>query len=660
MLPLLFLSLLILLLGALNTLIWNRSRVHWMGPLTATAGSLLAAWLGFQSLVNGQSLDFSTSWSVPLGSFHIGVDALSGIFMILIGVGGALAAIYGWGYLEGVSDKRKSVRSWCWFNLLIASMLVVVLARDGFLFLIAWEVMSLSSFFLVMFDHEKEEVVRAGWIYLVAMHLGTAFLLVMFLLLGQDGDLDFSGFAANGTLASLIFIAALIGFGTKAGFVPLHIWGGGGGGGGLPEAHPAAPSHVSALMSGVMIKTGIYGILRVLTFLEEPLMWWGWTLLIIGVVSGVLGVLFALAQHDLKRLLAYHSVENIGIITIGLGVGLLGIVENHPVMATLGFCGALLHVINHGLFKSLLFFGAGAVLHATGTREIDRLGGLIKKMPITAVSFLVGAVAICGLPPLNGFVSEFFIYAGALTSVSMGVKVWGGLIAIAALAFIGGLASACFTKAFGIVFLGEPRSKVSDQAHEASLFMLGSMSIIVLLCFAIGLSAPYMGHLVLPVVSQLLPSSITPQIPIQVPEISGWISLIALILIVFTILTGMLRWILLRHRSVGETGTWDCGYATPSARMQYTASSFAQPILKMLQPILRTPSDLKSPEGLFPTEAHFHTHTDEVFMRGFYRPVVWAFAKLSIYFRNVQHGRTHLYVLYIVLTLLFLLIWNLR
>ncbi len=358
--------------------------------------------------------------------------------------------------------------------------------------------MSLASFFLVMFDHEKDEVMRAGWTYLAATHLGTAFLLVMFLVLGAGGSLDFSALTASGLPAALVFAAALIGFGTKAGFVPLHVW--------LPEAHPAAPSHVSALMSGVMIKTGIYGLLRVMTFLGAPAAWWGWSLVVIGAVSGVAGVLFALAQHDLKRLLAYHSVENIGIIALGLGIGILGTVSANPVVAAMGFCGALLHVVNHGIFKSLLFLGAGSVLHATGTRAIDRLGGLIKSMPVTGAAFLVGAAAICALPPLNGFVSEFLVYSAAFNSVAAGTQVWGGMVVIGGLALIGGLAAACFTKAFGVVFLGEPRSRDAVGVHEAPLSMCWPMATLAALCLAIGLTAPWMVELVMPAVAQLTPS----------------------------------------------------------------------------------------------------------------------------------------------------------
>ena len=349
-------------------------------------------------------------WPLPLGGLCVGMDALSALFILLIGGVGAAAAIFGHGYLASHGPTRKVASSWCWFDLLMAAMLLVVVARDGFLFLVAWELMSLTSFFLVVHESEKESVVRAGWIYLLATHIGTAFLLVMFLLLSRNGTLDFTALGASGSMASTVFVCALIGFGTKAGLVPLHIW--------LPEAHPAAPSHVSALMSGVMIKTGIYGLLRVLSFIGPPELWWGWTLVCLGAVSGVLGVLFALAQHDLKRLLAYSSIENIGIITIGIGIGVLGIAGGHSLPAVLGLCGGMLHVLNHGIFKSLLFFGAGSVLRATGTREIDRLGGLMKRMPVTAVTFILGSVAICGLPPLNGFISEFLIYAAAFAGIS--------------------------------------------------------------------------------------------------------------------------------------------------------------------------------------------------------------------------------------------------
>ena len=401
------------------------------------------------------------AWSMPGGSLSFGLDGLSAFFCLPILLVSPLAALYGCSYL---AHEKKPLGSVSFFyNVLMASMLLLMAARNGLLFLVIWEIMAISSFFLVVFDDEHAHVRQAGWTYLVATHIGTGALLVLFALLGkQANSLDFdlmAKAALSPTMASILFVLAVVGFGTKAGFIPLHVW--------LPEAHPAAPSHVSALMSGVMIKTGIYGLLRILTLLGRPSAAWGWTLVIIGLVSGILGVAFALAQHDLKRLLAYHSVENIGIIALGIGAGLLGLAWNQPALAVLGFGGGILHVLNHAVFKSLLFLGAGAVVHSTGTRDIDHLGGLIKSMRWTAVTFLIASAAISGLPPFNGFVSEFLIYvagfsgvrAGAPGTVILAIAIGGGL------ALIGGLAAACFAKAFGVVFLGEPRS--SHAAHAA-------------------------------------------------------------------------------------------------------------------------------------------------------------------------------------------------
>jgi hydrogenase-4 component B len=354
------------------------------------AGSALGLIPAVGVLVRGESLALRVPWSMPMGSFSLGLDQISAFFILPVLTLSALAGVYGASYLKAWSGKKNLGACWFFFNALIASMVLVFVARNGVLFLIAWEVMALASYFLVVFEDEKESVRQAGRTYLVATHLGTAALLILFLLLGQSsGSLDFDALGrapGAGALAGVSFLLAVIGFGTKAGFMPFHVW--------LPEAHPASPSHVSAVMSGVMIKTGIYGLVRTITLLGPPPPWWGWTLLAIGASSGVLGVLFALAQHDLKRLLAYHSVENIGIITLGLGLGFLGLSHGNAMMAALGFAGGLLHVLNHALFKGLLFLGAGSVLHATETRELDCLGGLLKRMPSTGLSFLVGAVAI--------------------------------------------------------------------------------------------------------------------------------------------------------------------------------------------------------------------------------------------------------------------------
>jgi hydrogenase-4 component B len=640
----------VLATGALSCVTAGRTRPAVIGPLAAIGGSALAAAAGLQGLLGGDTVEIALRWHLVFGRVRLGLDPLSAFFVFLIGLVGALAAIYGRGYLAG-RDARKSAASWCWYNLLTAAMLLVVVARNGFVFLTAWEVMSLTSFFLVMHDHEKEGVMRAGWIYMIATHMGTAFLLVMFLLLGRGTNLDFASFSATGGMGSLIFASALIGFGTKAGLVPLHVW--------LPEAHPAAPSHVSALMSGVMIKTGIYGLLRVITFIGPPAAWWGWALVIAGILSGLLGVLSALAQHDLKRLLAYHSVENIGIIAMGLGMGLLGIHSGHPVVAALGFCGALLHTLNHGLFKGLLFMGAGSVLHATGTGELDRLGGLIKPMPVTGGTFLIGAAAISGLPPLNGFVSEFLVYAAGFTAVmSAGGPDWSGLGVVAGLALIGGLAAACFLKAFGVVFLGEPRGPTDARVHEAPGAMQAAMVASAGLCIAVGLGAPWVIRIVLPVTAQLMPAA-HPALSAGVIGLLKWITPSALVLIGSATLLWVLRTGLLRRRTIQRDETWGCGYLRPSARMQYTASSFAQPTIGMFARVLRPRQELQAPRGLFPSHAHLYTHTSELFVHWAYEPAIRALLSLAALFRRLQRGQTHLYILYIVITILLLLIWNL-
>jgi formate hydrogenlyase subunit 3/multisubunit Na+/H+ antiporter MnhD subunit len=534
-------------------------------------------------------------------------------------------------------------------------MVLLVSARNGVLFLLAWEAMSLASFFLVTMESDRPDVRQAGWTYLVATHIGTAFLLVMFFLLGgPNNSMDFDQFAAGGQ-GSVIFLLAVIGFGTKAGFIPLHTW--------LPEAHPAAPSHVSAVMSGIMIKMGIYGLVRTLIFLGAPAEWWGWVLVGIGVVSGVLGVLLALAQHDLKRLLAYHSVENIGIIALGMGLGVVGLARGNTALAVLGFAGGLLHVVNHAMFKGLLFLGAGAVVHATGTRQIDQLGGLIKKMPWTAATFLVGSAAISALPPLNGFVSEFLIYLGSFGAVAASSTgaIIPALVAIGGLALIGGLAAACFAKAFGVVFLGEPRSSQAADAHEAPAAMRIAMVALAACCVALGLLCPLVVPLLAPAVSSAtgLPMETASRHLVDVGGPLTWVVTGGAILLALLGGLALLRKWLLAGREVGQAGTWDCGYVAPTARMQYTASSFAQPLTDIFGLFLRTHRKGRRPEGLFPRDAEIETHTPDVFHEGLFRPAFLGAERLMERMKWLQHGRLQLYVLYIVLTLLVLLVWKL-
>ncbi len=656
-------SLAVLLLGAAASLLLGVARRRGVSAVAAVFVAI-AAGCGLiptiQVLVSGVPLQFRYPWPVPYGEFFIALDPLSAWFLLPTLLLSAICAIYGVGYLRAAESRRSHGPIWFFYNLLVLGMTLVLLARNAVLFISAWELMAVSSFFLVTFEHERESVRNAGWIYLVATHLGTGFLLAFFILTAREtGSMDFTVWAAKGIhnpeLAGTLFLLATVGFGTKAGFMPFHVW--------LPEAHPAAPSHVSALMSGVMIKTGIYGLMRALTFLGAPPLWWGWVLIGIGLTSGVFGVLFALAQHDLKRLLAYHSVENIGIIALGLGVGLLGMSGNSPILIVLGFGGALLHVLNHALFKGLLFLGAGAVLHGTGTHEIERLGGLVKRMPWTAATFLIGAVAISGLPPLNGFVCEFLIFLGAFKgAISNGGEIAVPLLSlIAGLALIGGLAAACFTKAFGIVFLGTPRSEHASGAHEADWTMRLPMLALAAGCVLIGLLAPVvvgclqpvLGSVIAPseVVSENLAQAIDPLTFIMIGVVTFLLLLLALILLRRSLLSG---------RQLEESVTWDCGYLRPSARIQYTASSFVQPFTTLFRWVLGTRSKLQRPEGFFPPKASLSTETPDLTHEELYRPgflkLNWGISKL----RWMQLGHVQLYVLYIAVTLIVLLAWKFR
>jgi formate hydrogenlyase subunit 3/multisubunit Na+/H+ antiporter MnhD subunit len=606
-------------------------------------------------LLGGQSQSIRTAWDVPYGSLFLELDPLSGFFLIPVFVLCALAAIYGADYLDAYRGRKSLAPPWFFFNLLVASMVVVILARNGVLFLMAWEMMALSSFFLVTFEDEKESTRQAGWTYLVASHIGTAFLLVMFILLGKaNGSLDFDRFSASSG-SGLLFVLALVGFGTKAGFIPLHVW--------LPEAHPAAPSHVSAVMSAVMIKTGIYGLLRVMTLLGAPQGWWGWVLCGIGLSSGVIGVLLALAQHDLKRLLAYHSVENIGIIALGLGVGTLGLRAGLPAVAVMGFAGALLHVLNHALFKGLLFLAAGNVLHSTHTREIDELGGLLRRMPRTGAIFLIGAAAISGLPPLNGFVSEFLIYLASFNgAVTLdGVNSVPMLATIAGLALIGGLAAACFTKAFGIVFLGQARSEHAENAYEVSLAMVLPGFILAAACILIGLLGANVVGSMAPLISEVtgLPATIVRTSLATAAHSVAWVSVTGGALIGIAALLATGRALALSRRSVSTNLTWDCGYAAPSPRMQYTASSFAQPLTETFDLLLQTRRVVTAPHGLFPKEASFATETPDPYQEHVYRPLFREISRDLLRLRPLQQGQVQLYILYIAVTLLALLLWQL-
>ena len=422
----------------------------------------------------GNTPEINITYQLPfiLKEIVLTIDRLSAFFIIVVNITVFVGFLYAKGYLKPYYQSKNSLRfsihyfSYLW---LYFSMIMVVMIREGLSFLIVWEIMALSSFLLVIFDAEETTIMKTGISYLIQMHVGMFFLMIAFLIVDREtGEMSFDAlrlyFSNHSNL--FLFILFFIGFGIKAGFIPLHTW--------LPQAHPAAPSHVSGVMSGVMIKMGIYGILRVLLSVQYDLLQIGILILVVSLISGILGVMMAIVQHDLKRLLAYHSIENIGIIGIGIGLGVIGLATGNNALSLLGFSGGLLHVLNHSLFKSLLFFNAGSVYQATHTRNIEQLGGLMKRMPYTSILFLIGSLAICGLPPFNGFISEYLIYLGMFKSLSaaslyQSITILGTIVG---LSLIGGLAIFCFTKAFGIVFLGEPRSEKAFSAMEVSKDMI--------------------------------------------------------------------------------------------------------------------------------------------------------------------------------------------
>jgi hydrogenase-4 component B len=628
------------------------------GQSSAIAGSVLGLVAATRILVDGRPETLTATWLMPGGGLHFQIDALSAFFLLPAFGLSLVAAIYGRSYLAGRSDRHGIAGCWFHSNVLTASMAAVIAAHDGLLFLLCWEIMALSPFFLVMFDERKAAVRHAAWTYLAATHLGTAFLLVLFVLLGgaaasSDFDAYRSVLQNNPGLASLVFVLAVIGFGSKAGIVPAHVW--------LPEAHPAAPSHISALMSGAMIKVGIYGLVRMLTLLGPPQPWWGWLLIAIGASSGVLGVLFAVAQHDLKRLLAYSSVENVGIILLGIGIGVLGLATGMLPLAVIGFAAGLSHVVNHSVFKGLLFLGAGAVQHGAHSLDFERLGGLLKRMPWTGAAFLIGATAIIGLPPLNGFIGEFLLfYSGFLAIVQPAPTIaLAGLVAIVAMGLISGLAAACFAKAFGVAFLGLPRSAEAGAAHDAAPPMRLAIALLAVLCVVVGLTAPLIigvfGNVVAAATG--IPASDTrAQLAIVTGPLAATVTVFA-VAITLALLIWLFRARLLAARRLGSGPVWGCGYLFPSTHMQYTASSFAQPVTAQFHLFIRNRETLVPPAGYFPPSASYSSDSGDPWLRLLFGPTFRWFDRIVGRLNLLQHGHIHVYVLYVAATLVALLLW---
>jgi hydrogenase-4 component B len=606
----------------------------------------------------------AATWSIPGGNFLIELDGLAALFLlpalVVLGVGG----IYGLGYFPRAQHGAAAGWLRIFYGMVGAALALLPVCRNGLLFLMAWEVMSIGCFLLILTEQAEEATRRAAYVYLAATHTGTLALFAMFILLGgTGGSFDFPPAASldpSTWQAGAIFVLALVGFGIKAGLMPFHFW--------LPGAHAAAPSHVSALMSGVVIKMGVYGLVRITSMYAGPPAWWGGVILIIGVVSAIMGVAFALAQHDLKRLLAYHSVENIGIILIGLGSALLGQTFHNPTLVVLGLAGALLHVVNHGLFKSLLFLGAGAVIRATGTRQIDRYGGLLRSMPATAFFFLGGSVAICGLPPLNGFVSEWFIYLGLLHSQAAGVgyPLFLAVLALPALAMTGALAVACFVKIFGVTFLGSARSQLPAPVREASASMLLPMALLFVCCLAIGL-APWT---IVPLLQRAVAAWLGPAPGIGALAGSPQNMLISTLAPVewitlgtFLMLASAAAFSLWLHSfpvadREKRPATWGCGFRAGTARMQYTALSFAEMLVSLFH--WGVWSDISGGRsiGFFPGVARLAAHTPDLILDRLIHPLCQALSRISLAIRAFLHqGWIGIYLLYSAVTLFLLLLW---
>lgn len=638
----------------------------WSGVL-AIIGSAWGILFSLTSMILGKNMSFAIEpSSFPLLSISFHIDTLSAFFIFVISLIALFCSFYSLGYVKHYFGKYNIGALGFFYNLFIAGMFLVVTASNGLFFLIAWEIMSLASYFLVIYDKNDEENVKAGFLYLVMTHVGTAFIILALILCYKyTGSFDFDAIKAGALMIplmakNLIFVFALIGFGTKAGIIPFHIW--------LPAAHPAAPSHVSALMSGVMIKTGIYMLIRLFLDLLSPLpTWWGPVILVIASISSLLGVLYALTEHDIKRLLAYHSIENIGIILFGVGSAVTFLSLGLPSLALLGLVAALFHTLNHATFKSLLFLGAGSVINETHTRNMEEYGGLIKYMPQTAFFFLIGAMAISALPPFNGFFSEWLTFQALFQGIAtLGVFTkWTFIIAAGSLAFTGGLALACFVKAFGAIFLARPRSEEVSHAKESAFLLRFGMGGLALLSLVFGVFSGYLTSLLERIGSNFgffqeagSLSAISTGQGLAVGDGFSSVSAPVLFLIMSIALLAIayvIRSLIYKKQTVVVGETWDCGVDL-KPRMEITATGFARSIILIFRGILK-PSIQKAAEyddsrsRFLPTVRTVTLGTRDVYQAYFYQPISRFVTAISVKAKSIQGGNTNAYILYIFIAL---------
>lgn len=644
-----------------------------VGHGAAAFGSLVGLAMSAAVLMNGRGVSFQFESAFPLFDLSFRFDGMGAFFLGLASLIALLASIYGYGYQKHFIGSGRLGSYGFFYNLFVGSLLLVPVANQALFFLLVWEVMSLASYFLVVFEREKPENVRAGFLYFLMTHFGTAFIMLACLLAYQaTGSFSFDAWReAFGTLSSgtelLILGFALIGFATKAGLIPLHIW--------LPEAHPAAPSHVSALMSGIMVKTALFMLFRFFfDFFQGARIEWGVAFLIIGSVSAILGILYANAERDLKRLLAYSTVENVGIVTIAFGAGLTLFALGQERVALFALAAALYHLVNHAIFKSLLFFGAGAVVSATGTRNMEAYGGLLRVMPYTASFFLAGSLAIAALPPFNGFVSEWLtfqvLFAGVI-GAPLAVKT-AFLFALGALVFTSGLAIACFVKVFGTAFLARPRTAEARAAHEVSWFLLSPMALLSVIALGLGLFSSHVLAALTGVVASIgLTNPTTLRFPFLEIVASRHafadvlpLATIALLLVAFLAAVFVGIRLATRGRTVTIAPTWDCGFPL-SERSEITATSFSRSLVTIFQGVLR-PTKQSTIEyhdertRYFVKAASIETGLRDVYRERLYRPVDTALSFLANRIRRVQTGNVNMYILYFAVALVGTLLWAAR
>jgi hydrogenase-4 component B len=663
------------LTGAVASLAsWRRPALaRYICCSTALAAAALGGLAAVLSILQGTPVRWMIPSGIPLFSYSFSYDALAAFFNLVLAILASAVSIYSFGYLKEFEGSRNIGFFGFLFHILLLSLTIVFTAANAFLFLIGWEVMALAAYGLVTFYHEDQETRRAGLLYVIMAHIDAGCLLLGFALLIQaSGSAEFASF--HGAAAQLssgrqtaAFVLFFLGFGIKAGVIPFHIW--------LPAAHPVAPSNISALLSSIVIKAGIYGMARIfLDSLGGVPSWAGLLVLIVGVVSAVLGVLYALMEHDLKRLLAYHSIENIGIILMGLGAALIFRVAGHPLLAGVALIAAMFHTLNHAIFKCLLFLGAGSVLHSTGTRNMEKMGGLIRPMPVTAFCFLIGAVAISGLPPLNGFVSEWLTYQSLLA----GFGATGGLTRIlfplagSMLALTGALAAACFVKAFAITFLALPRGAESRNAHEAPRTMLIGMGCLAFACLALGLGATWF----LPVFGGMTEQLLGQRVGGNLIAGNGWVlsggvphggtvstAIIAVGLLILAGAAVLLVRVAGRNFARQRGPTWDCGLPGLTEENEYTATAFSKP-LRMIFSVLYQPrreiQQVFDVSPYFPKEIRFESEIEPTFEKRLYAPLQEFIFRVSARMRTIQAGSIHAYLAYIFVTLVLLLLFGVR